>query len=276
MMENTTESPIMENTTESPKMTYKTQVSHGESMTENCSSDSSLSSKESIVDSQGGTEVLLVPKAVNVLSSKPLRSRSILSARTHEESIRENPSYIEGARSRRLERRKSSLAADLVEGSPNQESLSVSFSRVDIRLFTIDIGDNPSVSSGPPLTISWDHFDEHHVDIDEFESHHPADRNRLALLVPYKERWRRLVESGLTDDEIFEATKKVNTDRYDRAVTIDNLEGSKMEEKVELVKRWVRGVTNKKQKRKEKNMIKEILEKDRMERAKRLAMDVYQ
>mmetsp|Transcript_6998 Transcript_6998/g.9380 ORF Transcript_6998/g.9380 Transcript_6998/m.9380 type:complete len:214 (+) Transcript_6998:22-663(+) len=172
-----------------------------------------------------------------------VRSSSIMSARTLEESLK-------GASARQRRR-----------------DLSVSFSAVEIREFEIQIGDNPSVSSGPPLTIAWDHFNEAKVDIDTYEANCPQRRDRNQILLPYKERWRRLAEeANMTEDEIFEETKKVNVARRKRAETISNLDGAQWEERLEKAQRWLQNIRNRKAKQDEQRMIRMSIEMDRMER----------
>eukprot|EP00814_Leptocylindrus_danicus_P018274 CAMPEP_0116013702 /NCGR_PEP_ID=MMETSP0321-20121206/5872_1 /TAXON_ID=163516 /ORGANISM="Leptocylindrus danicus var. danicus, Strain B650" /LENGTH=166 /DNA_ID=CAMNT_0003483279 /DNA_START=376 /DNA_END=876 /DNA_ORIENTATION=+ len=46
---------------------------------------------------------------------------------------------------------------------------SVSFSTVQVRVHEFDLGDNPSCSSGPPLTLTWKYFLEFSSCIDKFE-----------------------------------------------------------------------------------------------------------
>uniref|UniRef100_A0A6V2CLV6 Uncharacterized protein n=1 Tax=Ditylum brightwellii TaxID=49249 RepID=A0A6V2CLV6_9STRA len=124
-----------------------------------------------------------------------------------------------------------------------------------------------SVSSGPPLTIAWDHFNEAKVDIDTYEANCPQRRDRNQILLPYKERWRRLAEeANMTEDEIFEETKKVNVARRKRAETISNLDGAQWEERLEKAQRWLQNIRNRKAKQDEQRMIRMSIEMDRMER----------
>jgi len=96
-------------------------------------------------------------------------------------------------------------------------------------------------------------------------------------LLPYKERWRRLAEQAkLTDDEIFEETKKVNVARRLRAETISNLDGAQWEERMEKIQRWMRNLFRKKLKLSEKKMIRAMIEMDRRERERRLAVHLRQ
>mmetsp|Transcript_2888 Transcript_2888/g.4135 ORF Transcript_2888/g.4135 Transcript_2888/m.4135 type:complete len:260 (+) Transcript_2888:203-982(+) len=205
---------------------------------------------------------------------------NIMSARTLEQSLKGASSYLEAARRRRMDRSVSqSSETPGVEAAVSVSSgnLSVSFSAVEIREYEIQMGDNPSVSSGPPLTIAWDYFNEAKIDIDVYEANCPDTRNRNQILLPYKERWRRLAEQAkLTDDEIFEETKKVNVARRLRAETISNLDGAQWEERMEKIQRWMRNLFRKKLKLSEKKMIRAMIEMDRRERERRLAVDLRQ
>eukprot|EP00565_Helicotheca_tamesis_P009288 CAMPEP_0185734282 /NCGR_PEP_ID=MMETSP1171-20130828/22022_1 /TAXON_ID=374046 /ORGANISM="Helicotheca tamensis, Strain CCMP826" /LENGTH=229 /DNA_ID=CAMNT_0028404241 /DNA_START=44 /DNA_END=729 /DNA_ORIENTATION=- len=148
----------------------------------------------------------------------PLRG-SIMSARSLEQSL-EGDSYREAARNRRLRRSSSSILDDL----SHDDELSVSFCSVEVREYGVQLGDNPGVSAGPPLTIEWEHFNEEKIDIDAFESNHTPRRTQREMAIPYKERWRRLNEdANLTNDEIFEGTKAVTVARFNRARTLKAL-----------------------------------------------------
>mmetsp|Transcript_2521 Transcript_2521/g.3987 ORF Transcript_2521/g.3987 Transcript_2521/m.3987 type:complete len:82 (+) Transcript_2521:625-870(+) len=70
----------------------------------------------------------------------------------------------------------------------------------------------------------------------------------------------------MTEDEIFEETKKVNVARRKRAETISNLDGAQWEERLEKAQRWLQNIRNRKAKQDEQRMIRMSIEMDRMER----------
>jgi len=76
----------------------------------------------------------------------------------------------------------------------------VSFSDVEVRLYHIELGDNPAVSSGPPISISWDYFQKYNVSIDYFEANKPSQKPLVAL--EPLDRIQLLVEAGYSLTEI--------------------------------------------------------------------------
>jgi hypothetical protein len=70
---------------------------------------------------------------------------------------------------------------------------SVSFGHVEIHSHAIVLGDNPSVSCGPPLTMKWKAFDNQTLTLDDYEQHRPDRRLRDAMVIPrmVREDWLR-------------------------------------------------------------------------------------
>ena len=78
----------------------------------------------------------------------------------------------------------------------------VGFSTIEIIEFPITLGCNPSVSSGPPLTIEWEPQQRTTFDLDMFEEYRPERRHRLELPLDAFIREEVLVESGIGLDQI--------------------------------------------------------------------------
>eukprot|EP00957_Ditylum_brightwellii_P171155 13029123-Ditylum_brightwellii.AAC.1 len=119
------------------------------------------------------------------------------------------------------------------------------------------MGDNPSVSAGPPITIEWKHFNEKVIDVDMFEQNLPL--RRPAVTIPAKERYVLLSGStSVSRNQITEQVKKVMSARLNRNKTLATLEFPQyvfVEEKLELAKRGLCNRLQKDRKRQEKEMI---------------------
>lgn len=81
---------------------------------------------------------------------------------------------------------KSALATTTVTSSTETKKnpKTVQFSNLEIRTYPLTLGDNPSVSSGPPLTLDWNHETTHTFSVDAYESQlaPPEDRRPLAAM----------------------------------------------------------------------------------------------
>jgi len=87
------------------------------------------------------------------------------------------------------------------------ETKRVSFSGVKVRFCWIELGDNPAVSSGPPISISWYYFEEYCVSVDFYEANE-ISCTPLVAISPF-ERIRLLVEAGYSLAEIRDRTNEV-------------------------------------------------------------------
>jgi hypothetical protein len=64
----------------------------------------------------------------------------------------------------------------------------VRFGSLEIVELPYTIGDNPCVSSGPPIAASWLSQKKTKFDIDFFERHRPARRSRKELVLSTVDR----------------------------------------------------------------------------------------
>ena len=100
----------------------------------------------------------------------------------------ELPPIPEEAKSAVSRRRplKSALATATSSSSTETKNnpKTVQFSNLEIRTYPLTLGDNPSVSSGPPLTLDWNHETTHTFSVDAYESQlaPPEDRRPLAAM----------------------------------------------------------------------------------------------
>lgn len=89
------------------------------------------------------------------------------------------------------------------------ETKELRFSTIEIREYPICVGDCPTLTGGPPVTIDWSHTDTLLVNVDDYEKEHPS-RDRVVdddLMLPALCRYERLIEAGYTEDELCEATR---------------------------------------------------------------------
>ena len=114
---------------------------------------------------------------------------------------------------------------------------SVSFDRIDIREYQRTVGDNPSVSSGPALSLAWDYSDSVRSTVDNYESERGSRRKMMEMVVPRFERELLLKDSGVSRKEMAQCVRTINHIKAKRRQTVNNLKMSKMEENWEGVTR---------------------------------------
>lgn len=99
----------------------------------------------------------------------------------------------------------------------------VRFGNVSIREFPVVVGDNPGGTSGPPISIGWEHHSEVTVDLVSYEGQRPPRRRGREMLIPLDVRFERLRIAGYSRSEIVTLTKPVNVARSQRKRTLDTL-----------------------------------------------------
>ena len=86
------------------------------------------------------------------------------------------------------------------------------FGTIEIIEFPWALGDNPSVSSGAPLTIEWMSQCRTQVDIERFETSRPQRRHGSALLLSKHDRETILLRHSYSIEEIkYGCTKAANS-----------------------------------------------------------------
>ena len=118
----------------------------------------------------------------------------------------------------------------------------VSFDRIHIREYYLSLGDNPSCSSGPPLSISWKYSDIGSVDLEEFEMMRPPRRHHSEMMIPSIERKKLLDDLGYSVLEIVEAVKNVTECKKNRKKSLRSIDYKflKCFERSSKIMNWLR------------------------------------
>lgn len=113
---------------------------------------------------------------------------------------------------------KSCLSSGNLTGTAIRKN--VSFHNVEIHEHLRTLGDNPSVSSGPALSVAWTTVNEMKLSVDEYEEHRPPRRNRCSLTVPRCIREDMLRHEGVSRQEMEAANRqtiKIKQNRHQSA-----------------------------------------------------------
>jgi len=144
--------------------------------------------------------------------------------------------------------------------------LTVKFNTVKVREYPIILGDNPSVSEGPPLSIDWIYIDVDEFDVEEYETTRPSRRGTPEMNIPASIRIDTLKRSGFTTKDIFQRVKEVKAVKQGRLETTTMLYRSEMNESIEKAKRGFSNFfTNKK--KKERVLMQASMESMNIQRA---------
>ena len=123
-----------------------------------------------------------------------------------------------------------------------KRSSSIRFSTIEIRSYSRILGDNPSCSHGPAISIGWEYDSASvTVNVDEFEYYRTNDRLESAdLVLSRDEREGILEEIGYSCQEIVGAVRRNVKVKNRRRQTVNNLPVARFEEMVEKATRLVK------------------------------------
>mmetsp|Transcript_20487 Transcript_20487/g.44582 ORF Transcript_20487/g.44582 Transcript_20487/m.44582 type:complete len:227 (-) Transcript_20487:112-792(-) len=123
----------------------------------------------------------------------------------------------------------------------------VSFDAVKIRSYQQTMGDNPSVSYGPPIQLDWDYEEHNGIDIDAFEADRGLSRRTMRQMhISYYQRKHFLMrECGFTEGEVAKAKKDANKVKFLRDVTRTLLPVMKVEDALESAGRKAKRIISK-------------------------------
>jgi len=101
----------------------------------------------------------------------------------------------------------------MIEQSSFQElkqKKKVRFSHIEVRQYPMILGDNPSVSSGPALTIDWEYFSEAQFSIEHYDTiHKKTHRSTRHLIMPLSCRMLIAKNAGHSYREIRQCLKEM-------------------------------------------------------------------
>lgn len=94
-------------------------------------------------------------------------------------------------------------------GSLQKPERNVTWGSLDIHSHVVTLGDNPSVSTGPPLTVAWKACKSHTITIDDYEAGVSERRSRRELAVPRQLREEWLRDVGFSRMEMRQVNKEI-------------------------------------------------------------------
>ncbi|CAB9501800.1 expressed unknown protein [Seminavis robusta] len=92
----------------------------------------------------------------------------------------------------------------------------VSFGEISIREYIMNLGDNPSVSIGPPVGLSWEYKESGTHTVDDFEKERQGKRRKVGshkLKLNYYQRMEIIQATGVEEADIKDAERQVFWDQ---------------------------------------------------------------
>lgn len=124
------------------------------------------------------------------------------------------------------------------EAQVRRRATGVVFHEVLIRNYEQTIGDNPSVSYGPPISLDWEYEEAEPITLDEYEKNRGPRRNTRQMMLNYYNRRNLLTwRCGATEEEMNAAEKEGNKVKGQRSITKAFLPAQKFEEVFQSIRR---------------------------------------
>lgn len=119
----------------------------------------------------------------------------------------------------------------------------VSFTNLCVRQYGLTLGDNPAVSFGPPLSLTWEYEEERQIGLEDYEAQRGKRRTSRQFNLNYVDR-RRILEKdgGFTEEELRAAVREIEIIQKNRRKTVTNLYKSKYEEALESAQRKMKRI----------------------------------
>lgn len=137
-----------------------------------------------------------------------------------------------------------SASSSINNNTTNTTRKSVEFDSVMIRSYQQTMGDNPSVSYGPPIQLDWEYEEHDDLPIDEYESQRVLSR-RTHRQLPISHYRRMAVLSrgyGFSEGELHKAMKAADKTKFLRGVTNMMLPTMKVQAALESARRKTKRV----------------------------------
>ena len=126
----------------------------------------------------------------------------------------------------------------------------INFSTVEVRQYERILGDNPSCSSGAPVSIGWKFFQERTLclPVDEYEYYHGHFRDECDMVLDRQERETLLYELGYSEKDLAKVVRENVKMKKNRRQTVNNLPVMKIEVAVESITKKLTGAFRSKDK----------------------------
>lgn len=99
-------------------------------------------------------------------------------------------------------------------------------------------GDNPSVSSGPAISLGWEYSEIMTPTLDEYENTRGKRRSKIEMVMPRHIREQILkMECECSRADIAGCIREINHIKFQRRKTVHNLSSAKTEERLENFQR---------------------------------------
>ena len=138
------------------------------------------------------------------------------------------------------------------QNSVNRKTSKTSFSTIEIRFYERILGDNPSCSTGPSLSIGWNYDVDNviRLPLDKFEYMRSDRLDGPELVISREEREEMLEELGYKERDIADAVRSNIRVKNQRRQTINNLSVMPVEEIIEKASRKMKKVFRRKGRKK--------------------------
>ncbi|GKY94709.1 hypothetical protein MPSEU_000436400 [Mayamaea pseudoterrestris] len=166
------------------------------------------------------------------------RIKGIMKYLTHDESVHSNYGSERGGDLEEPEKARIEVAVTPIDKAVDRRK--IQFANIQIREYNRTIGDNPSCSSGPPISISWEYDPNTKVvSVDQYEDNRPPRRRHFEMCLPRSVRQEMLRKDwDVTQTQIANAVRNNIKVKNQRRVTVSNLgKAAKFEEILERTQR---------------------------------------
>mmetsp|Transcript_157 Transcript_157/g.230 ORF Transcript_157/g.230 Transcript_157/m.230 type:complete len:179 (+) Transcript_157:192-728(+) len=142
--------------------------------------------------------------------------------------------------------RSSTMTISLASVDRSASPLHVSFDTITIRDYDITLGDNPTCSYGPPISLDWNYTEMDPIPLEHYEKTRHPRRKMYQMHMLSRQRANLLKNlAGTTDDEMIVAMDEIRVIQKQRNATRMSLPFIRLHELSETVnRRWIKRVEN--------------------------------